>query len=92
MPTDRSAEAQVRSWGYSHVFTWQDGPNAHYTPHTHSGKTTHLILDGSLTMRYPDDPEPVKVTLGKGERWDVEAGRLHEVWVGEGGCRYVIGE
>lgn len=28
----------------------------------------------------------------KGARIDVEAGRVHEVWVGGEGCRYVIGE
>lgn len=43
-------------------------------------------------MRYPNDPNPEKVSMGKGERWDVEAGKLHEVWVGEAGCKYVIGE
>lgn len=43
-------------------------------------------------MRYPDDKEPKKETLGEGCRWDVEAGRRHEVWVGAEGCRYVIGE
>jgi hypothetical protein len=66
--------------------------NAHYPPHKHSGKTTHLILDGSLTMRYPDDADSKKETLGVGERWDVDAKKLHEVWVGPSGCTYVIGE
>ncbi|KAF3001797.1 hypothetical protein E8E13_002338 [Curvularia kusanoi] len=88
----REAEAEVRSWGFNHVFTWTDGPNAHYPPHKHSGKTTHLILDGSLTMRYPNDAEPKKETLGVGERWDVDAQKVHEVWVGSAGCTYVIGE
>lgn len=97
--TQAEAEAQVRSWGYNHVFTWTDRPYAHYPPHSHKGPTTHLILAGTLEMRYADDDssaisdEPAqKKTLGRGDRWDVEAGRVHEVWVGEGGCRYVIGE
>lgn len=104
----REAEAEVRTWGFSHVFTWTDGPyvtchflcfidsqsfsNAHYPPHKHGGKTTHLILDGSLTMRYPHDTDPKKETLGVGERWDVDAQKIHEVWVGPSGCTYVIGE
>ena len=66
--------------------------NAHYPPHKHSGKTTHLILDGSLTMRYPNDTDSKKETLGVGERWDVDAQKVHEVWVGPSGCTYVIGE
>ncbi|KAF1349294.1 hypothetical protein EJ07DRAFT_140528 [Lizonia empirigonia] len=88
----REAEAEVRSWGFHHVFTWTDGPNAHYPPHKHNGKTTHLILDGSLTMTYPDDADAKKETLGVGQRWDVDAGKKHEVWVGSSGCTYVIGE
>lgn len=43
-------------------------------------------------MTYPSDATPVRETLGEGQRWDVDANREHEVWVGEGGCVYVIGE
>lgn len=43
-------------------------------------------------MRYPDDADHDKETLGVGERWDVDAGKKHEVWVGSEGCTYVIGE
>lgn len=63
--------------------------HAHYPAHQHSGMTTHLILRGSLTYTYPDDPQPIKETLGHGNRWDVDANRRHEVWVGDQGCTYV---
>jgi hypothetical protein len=66
--------------------------NAHYPPHKHSGVTTHLILNGSLTYAYPNDPEASKETLHVGGRWDVDANKVHEVWVGKEGCTYVIGE
>ncbi|KAL8952568.1 MAG: hypothetical protein Q9222_001522 [Ikaeria aurantiellina] len=67
--------------------------NAHYPPHSHTSLTTHLILRGSLTIIYPHDEKPVRKTYGVGERVDVEAGRVHEVWMGgEEGCEYVIGE
>lgn len=66
--------------------------NAHYPPHKHSGVTTHLIINGALTYTYPNDPEPIKETLGVGGRWDVDANKVHEVWVGKEGCTYVIGE
>ena len=33
-----------------------------------------------------------KKTYGVGERVDVEAGRVHEVWMGGEGCEYVVGE
>ncbi|QIW98170.1 hypothetical protein AMS68_003688 [Peltaster fructicola] len=90
--THAEAEAQVRGWGFKHVFTWTDGPNAHYAPHTHSGLTTHLILRGELTVTYPDDKQPTKETFGPGARLDVDARRRHEVWMGNEGCTYVIGE
>lgn len=71
--------------------------NAHYSPHSHGGLTTHLIRRGSLTIAYPDDNaehngEAEKVTFRVGERVDVPAGKVHEVWIGDEGCEYVIGE
>ncbi|KAL1297691.1 hypothetical protein AAFC00_006240 [Neodothiora populina] len=88
----REAENEVGSWGFEHVFTWRDGPNAYYPPHKHSGLTTHLILQGQLTVSYPDDPSPVKETFVENGRLDVDANRRHEVWMGPTGCTYVIGE
>lgn len=66
--------------------------NAHYSPHSHGGLTTHLILKGQLTITFPQDETPEKKTYGVGDRIDVEAGRVHEVWMGSEGCTYVIGE
>lgn len=72
--------------------------NAYYSPHSHSGLTTHLIRRGSLTITYPDDNaklyngEVKKETFHVGERIDVPAGKVHEVWIGNEGCEYVIGE
>ncbi|KAB5559994.1 hypothetical protein GE09DRAFT_74140 [Coniochaeta sp. 2T2.1] len=88
----KESESEVRSWGFSHVFTWTDSPNAHYSPHSHGGLTTHLILSGELTITYPKDESPEKTTYGVGDRIDVDAGRVHEVWVGGEGCTYVNGE
>ncbi|KAL0257250.1 hypothetical protein SLS55_008060 [Diplodia seriata] len=90
--SQREAEKEVRGWGFRHVFTWSDGPNAHYPPHSHNGLTTHLIVDGELTITYPKDQSPTKETFGPGARLDVDAKRIHEVWVGDTGCTYVIGE
>ena len=130
-PKSRSeSESLVRSWGFSHVFTWTDGPyipllctlqlssiykilpsslslptpvlifrtlliscrNAYYPPHSHSKLTTHLIRRGSLTITYPKDVAAGKETFNVGARVDVDAGRVHEVWMGREGCEYVIGE
>ncbi|KAI2617171.1 hypothetical protein GGR54DRAFT_608524 [Hypoxylon sp. NC1633] len=90
--TRKDYEAEVQSWGFSHVFTWTDGPNAHYRPHSHTTLTAHLVLGGQLTITYPKDPSPEKKTYSAGDRFDVDAGRLHEMWVGSEGCTYVVGE
>lgn len=70
--------------------------NAYYSPHTHGGLTTHLIRRGSMTVTYPEDTvkngQQVKETFGVGARVDVPAGKVHEVWIGDEGCEYVIGE
>ncbi|KAJ5780684.1 hypothetical protein N7457_005844 [Penicillium paradoxum] len=71
--------------------------NHHYAPHSHRGLTTHLIRRGCLTITYPEDHalyhgEVKKETFGVGERVDVPAGKVHEVWIGADGCEYVIGE
>ncbi|KAJ5510646.1 hypothetical protein PEX1_015030 [Penicillium expansum] len=99
-PTGTRVESErlVREWGFRHIFTWTDGSNAHYSPHSHSGLTTHLIRRGSLTITYPEDNaklhngEVIKETFRVGERVDVPAGKIHEVWIGNEGCEYVIGE
>ena len=119
-PSREESEAQVRSWGFAHVFTWTDGPyasllpfsstilfspsrarlladkhrrrNAHYAPHSHHCLTTHLIRRGTLTITYPADERPTKETFGVGSRVDVEAGRVHEVWMGDEGCDHTIEE
>jgi hypothetical protein len=67
-----------------------------YPPHSHAGLTTHVILKGQLTIAYPQDGDAQhrkkKTTYGVGDRIDVDAGRVHEVWIGGEGCTYVIGE
>ncbi|TVY82048.1 hypothetical protein LSUE1_G006358 [Lachnellula suecica] len=85
--SQRKYEADVRSWGFSNVFTWSDR-----RPHSHQGLTTHLILKGQLTITFPKDSDAEKKTYSVGDRVDVDAGRTHEVWVGPEGCTMVIGE
>lgn len=89
--TDRTL-ASMRHAFWLWLLTSQTDRNAHYPPHSHGGLTTHLILNGELTITYPQDKEPKKETFGPGARIDVDADRLHEVWMGSRGCTYVIGE
>ncbi|OKP11462.1 hypothetical protein PENSUB_2948 [Penicillium subrubescens] len=88
--TRAESERLVRDWGFRHVYTWSDG--------SHGGLTTHLIRRGTFTVTYPEENvnlhngEVKKETFGPGARIDVPAGKVHEVWIGDEGCEYVIGE
>jgi hypothetical protein len=64
--------------------------NTYYPPHTHPVANTHLIVEGSLRIRFP--PEREEREFAEGEWVDVEKGCEHEVWVGREGCGMVIGE
>nr|RBQ92881.1 hypothetical protein FVER53263_01907 [Fusarium verticillioides] len=72
-------EEQVRAWGFERVSTWSDSPNTHYPPHSHAALTTHLIIEGSITLWYPQEKDSQKQVYGVGSRIDVDAGRVHEV-------------
>lgn len=63
--------------------------NAHYPPHTHATATTHLIIGGHMTISRESGE---KQTFGPGALVDVGERQLHEVWIGSGGCEYVVGE
>ena len=49
-------------------------------------------MTGQLTITYPKEKDAEKKTYTVGDRIDVEAARVHEVWMGSEGCTYVIGE
>ncbi|KAH8169940.1 hypothetical protein LIA77_10484 [Sarocladium implicatum] len=88
----KKEEDQVRGWGFDRVFEWSDPPGTHYPPHKHAGLTTHLLLRGGMTIWYPKEEDREKQTFGAGARVDVDAGKVHEVWISDEGCTMVIGE
>ena len=87
--TDADAIVQsLRGEGFAHVFVWRDGPGAAYPPHTHTGETAHVVLEGEITITTAYG----SATYGPGARFDVPAGQLHSAQVGAIGCVYVVGE
>jgi quercetin dioxygenase-like cupin family protein len=81
-------KSQLKSEGFSHMFVWQDGPDAYYPDHTHDGLTAHIILDGEMTLTM----KGASKTYRAGDRCDVDAGEVHSAKMGPAGCRYLIGE
>lgn len=81
-------ERKLREEGFSHIFVWQDGPQAFYPDHTHAETTAHIILDGEMTLTVEGKTQTFKV----GERIDVPARTVHSAKMGERGCQYIVGE
>jgi quercetin dioxygenase-like cupin family protein len=81
-------EDQLRADGFTEVYVWQDQANAHYPDHTHASLTTHIILEGEMTLTVNGKTQ----TYRAGDRCDVAAGAVHSASMGPAGCRYLIGE
>jgi mannose-6-phosphate isomerase-like protein (cupin superfamily) len=87
-PNERELRRQLSAEGFVHIYIWQDGPQAFYSDHTHTGLTAHIILDGEMTMTMGGKSQ----TFHTGDRCDVPAGAVHSAQMGPRGCRYLIGE
>lgn len=74
--------------GFTHIYVWQDRPNAFYSEHAHAGLTAHIILDGEMTLICGGKSQTFRV----GDRCDVPAGAVHSARIGPSGCRYLVGE
>ena len=85
---ERELHNQLKSEGFAHTFVWQDGPGADYPEHTHPDLTTHIILDGEMTLTMAGQSH----TYHAGDRVDVPAGAAHAAQMGPRGCRYLVGE
>ncbi|HXX99494.1 MAG TPA: hypothetical protein VEI54_01160 [Candidatus Limnocylindrales bacterium] len=80
--------AQLQREGFTHIFIWEDGPNARYPDHTHRVETSHIIPRGEMTLTM----NGVSKTYCAGERFDVPANSVHSAIMGPKGCRYLVGE
>lgn len=81
-------ESRLRKEGFANTYVWQDPAGAEYPNHTHPVETTHIILEGEMTLTL----RGVERTYRAGERCDVPAGAVHSAKMGSRGCRYLIGE
>lgn len=80
--------AQLHREGFSHVYVWEDVPNARYPDHTHRMQTAHIILAGEMTLTMAGESKTYRI----GGRCDVPANAVHSAIMGPAGCRYLIGE
>lgn len=62
-PPQSNPETQVRSWGFSHVFTWTDGTNARiYPPFKPHLTLQSERLPSTLPLRPNHAPHPLRPT------------------------------
>ena len=81
-------EKKLREEGFGDFFVWQDGPNAYYPEHTHSGLSAHVILEGEMTLTLEGDAR----LYSTGDRVDVPARAVHSARMGANGCKYLVGQ
>jgi mannose-6-phosphate isomerase-like protein (cupin superfamily) len=85
---EAESRKQLSAEGFVRTHVWQDGPQAHYSDHTHADLTAHIILDGEMTLTMDGKSQ----TFYLGDRCDVPAGAVHSAKMGPSGCRYLVGE
>jgi quercetin dioxygenase-like cupin family protein len=80
--------AQLENEGWPHIYEWQDKPSAIYPEHSHQGRVTLFITEGSIEFTISG----VTKTFITGDRLDVPPGTPHRAVVGPSGVQFVVGE
>jgi quercetin dioxygenase-like cupin family protein len=74
--------------GFSDVYEWQDAANKEYAEHSHAGRVTYMVTDGSLTFCMPGETKEVVA----GDRFNVPVNIPHSMRVGKQGWIGIVGE
>ena len=78
----------LKEEGFRFVYEWKDTSTTFYPEHSHQDRVALYIIGGELTFDFSGE----KVTIKKGARFDVPAGKLHTAVVGREGCEFIVGE
>jgi quercetin dioxygenase-like cupin family protein len=80
--------AQLEKDGFSHIYEWQDEAGTAYPEHSHRGRVTICLTDGSITITLAGKThELVAPTV-----FEVPTGVPHSAIVGSRGAIYIVGE
>ena len=80
--------SKLKLEGFGDIFIWKDNPGEYYSPHKHDCLSAHIILEGDMTIKTEKEEKRI---LKAGDRFDVNEGEVHEVWIGKNGSRYIVG-
>ena len=80
--------AQLEADGFSHIYEWQDAAGTVYPLHSHTGRVTLCLTDGSITLTVATTThELVAPTV-----FEIPAGVPHRALIGPQGAIYIVGE
>lgn len=74
--------------GFSSVYEWSDPAGTVYEAHSHHGKVSLFVTDGSITFDFSGQKHQVKAN----ERFDVPIGKEHSAVVGSQGWICIVAE
>lgn len=74
--------------GFVSIYEHQDAPGTVYEEHSHEGKVSIFVTDGSITFDFLGEKREIKA----GERFDVPVGLSHSAIVGPQGWIVIVGE
>ncbi len=74
--------------GFDSVYEWQDPAGTVYEEHSHKGKVSIFVTDGSITFDFSGTKKEVVAN----QRFDVPVGAVHSAVVGPQGWIAIIAE
>jgi quercetin dioxygenase-like cupin family protein len=73
----------------SDCYSWSNGPNDSYAPHSHGYEKVLYCVDGSITFVLEGTGK--RLELNAGDRMVLPAGTVHAAEVGPWGCTCIEG-
>lgn len=80
--------AQLEKDGFSYIYEWQDEAGTVYPEHSHRGKVTICLTDGSITITLAG----ISSKLVAPTVFEIPVGVPHSAIVGPQGVIYIVGE
>ncbi len=79
---------KLEAEGFASVYEWEDGAGTVYPEHSHKGKVSLLVTDGSIIFDFTGQ----KKELIANQRFDIPVGIPHSAVVGPKGWIVIVGE
>ncbi len=88
MNKEKETIQELLEKGFDSVYAWYDGPGGVHPDHEHPFMSTHVVLEGQMTV-FVDSRE---IVYKEGDSFDIPAKKIHRAKIGPLGCKYVIAE